>query len=339
MDNKITKSRLSNFFAYEWVFLIVLALVGILVWELVYTMTSVRLTVGQQFKYYFDETVYAVSPENLNSTLSERFSYDVLSLDYESLTSEYNVLSTRLTVQEGDAIFTDITPDQVEEGKYKTNRANSLLDSYDFYGADGLLDDAKKYLAGFLKAELVDTVTANPSVMLNYDNLDQTKIENGFLSRMRKDNRFRKADEKKAGIELEKERIKTLCSEVAFYEKVLDYDKTLSAEDSLFYRYKRFDQSIATSDEKDKEQYVNAQAYLKEERYGLKMGKLTFEIKPENESLKKVEDIVKLRSDGKPDNVVLLTFNFLGFQPDLQFETIIFTNTLIKLCSDIPSKI
>jgi hypothetical protein len=337
MDNKITKSRLSNFFAYEWIMLIVLAVVGIIVWELVYTMTSVRLTVGQQFKYYFDETVYAVSPQNLNQIIDDELSYDVLDCGYESLTSEYNVLSTRLTVQEGDAIFTDVTLTG-EEGAVKTSRANTLIDSYVFYSADELLSDAKTYLSKFLKEEYKQTVESNPSVMLDFNNLDTAKIESSFLARMKKDNRFRSQEDKQLGIKLEIERINDLITEVIFFEKVVEYDNNLAPENSIFYRYKRFDQIIATSAEDEKQQYIDAQKDLKEERYGLKMGKLKVENLSSKPNKKNIEEFVKIYTDttSSADNVVLLTFNFLNEQQDLQFETITFMNTLIELCSDIP---
>jgi hypothetical protein len=54
MDNKITKNRLSNFLAYEWIVIIIVCVVLIFVWEIVYTVGAVRLTAGQKFNFYFD---------------------------------------------------------------------------------------------------------------------------------------------------------------------------------------------------------------------------------------------------------------------------------------------
>ena len=45
MDNRITKSRLSNYFSYEWILIILVSLLSLLVWELIYTVSAVRLTV------------------------------------------------------------------------------------------------------------------------------------------------------------------------------------------------------------------------------------------------------------------------------------------------------
>ena len=43
MNNKISKRRLSNFLAYEWILMIVVALAAIVVWELIFSFSSVRL--------------------------------------------------------------------------------------------------------------------------------------------------------------------------------------------------------------------------------------------------------------------------------------------------------
>ena len=69
MDNKITKTRLSNFLSYEWILLIILTVAAIVVWELVYTMTSVRLTVGQQYKIYYDEELDTAGHNKLYMSL------------------------------------------------------------------------------------------------------------------------------------------------------------------------------------------------------------------------------------------------------------------------------
>ena len=61
MDNKLTKKRLSDFLAYEWILTIIIAVAAIVVWELVYTMSAVRLTVGQAFKYYYDEKASTIN--------------------------------------------------------------------------------------------------------------------------------------------------------------------------------------------------------------------------------------------------------------------------------------
>lgn len=333
MDNRITKSRISNFFAYEWIAFIAIAVAGILLWELVYTIASVRLTTGQYFKYYYDDTIYAMSPSNLDTRLYDdgTYSYDVLNWGYETLSSDYNVLTTRLSIQEGDAIFTDIAPDEVEEGSYVTNRANELIDNCSVYSMEDLLKDAKAYLSGFLKDGIaVDEVT-DSDAMLDYANLDGEKIAANFLTRMRKDNRYRTDDEKAAGIISEKERIEKLCVDVTFFQSVLEYDGAQSVENSLFYSYRMYDQTIATLEkDKDKENYEQAQENKTVQRYGLKMEKLTG-------GELDVRNYMRLNTSDATDssNVVLLVFNFKEQQPDLQYETVSFVSQIIRLFSNI----
>ena len=98
MDSKITKKRLSNFLSYEWIVLIIFCVLSIIVWELVYTMTSVRLTVGQKFKFYYDYDLYSGANSTLVSHLKEdeAFSYDVQNISAEWLLEANDLLSTRL---------------------------------------------------------------------------------------------------------------------------------------------------------------------------------------------------------------------------------------------------
>ncbi len=49
MDNKITKKRLGDLCSYDWILFIAAIAAAILVWELLYAFTSVKLTTGQRF--------------------------------------------------------------------------------------------------------------------------------------------------------------------------------------------------------------------------------------------------------------------------------------------------
>ena len=62
MDNKITKNRLQSFLSYEWIKVIIFALVFIVAWEFVYAIISVKPTVGQDFKFYFDQDLILPVP-------------------------------------------------------------------------------------------------------------------------------------------------------------------------------------------------------------------------------------------------------------------------------------
>ena len=116
MDNKITKRRLHDFLSYEWIAIIAIIVVCILAWELIFTMTRVTLTPGQDFLVFYDETIDS-EPSSTTPALYMRkdnsnrmvFSYDVLKVGHEELIAGYNVLSDRLLLKEGDVIITDCT--------------------------------------------------------------------------------------------------------------------------------------------------------------------------------------------------------------------------------------
>ena len=151
MDNKLTKKRLSDFLAYEWILTLIVAVAAIVLWELVYTVSAVRLTTGQSFKYYFDENVSSLGDGAFYTMLSDDvFSYDVKELSSEQLTSKYNVLSTRLSVYEGDVIFTDTV-----ENESQPVRAKTLADSYG-YNYERLLSDAEEYVSQFYTGGKLD---------------------------------------------------------------------------------------------------------------------------------------------------------------------------------------
>ncbi len=317
MDNKLTKRRLSDFFAYEWIITIVAAVVVIIVMELIYTVAATRLSTGQQFKYYLDEDLYVYdgSAYEIYNLLGvetgkngKTFSFDVLSVESENLTSSYNVLSVRLSVQEGDAIFTSAK--EKEDGSV---RAKTIIDQFPVYNLQLLLDSAKEYIAQFKVG----------------GNLDENKIRAYFDERMKGDNRFRTEAEKEAGRQNEIGRIVKLAADVEDFETLM----TIGEEKGLFYKYTKYEQAATNEDNE------NARAAYEKEKtdgrenvvYGINMGALTHA--PEKTDKKNVSDYLKL-SDGTAENVVLILFDFSSYQYDLQFECISFVNTLVKEFSD-----
>lgn len=324
MDNKVTKSRLSNFLSYEWIVMIALVVAAIFVWEFVYTVSAVRLSVGQQFKYYYDQNISTTGMDDFYDLITNKntFSYDVLKFDREGLTAENNVLSIRLSIQEGDAIFTDnVVRYDSEEDKVGTVRSAEVVDAFSMYDLSELLKDAESYLSQFL----LDGQTE-----LKYENMDKAKIESHFLTRMKKDNRYRKEADKKTGVEQECQRIEKLCKEVADFKTVLSYN-----DDALFYRYTKYTQSKnRATKEKDKADYeylLNREIEQGRENaiYGINIGALPVGDKTQPSKY------VKVVGATDASNVVLMVFNFRNEQPELQFETISFINTMIRECSTI----
>lgn len=365
MDNRITKSRLSNYFSYEWILIILVSLLSLLVWELIYTVSAVRLTVGQQFKYYYDQNISYGADGALFDLFKYgeadgTFSYDILSLTSESLNDDFNVLSVRLSIQEGDVIISDTVMTEPDEdataeeiANFKpTCRANTLADGIDgssICSMEKLLADAKNYLKGFLKSEdelLRNGVVTDGDEMLDYDNLDGEKIKQHFLERMAGDNRFRTDEQKTAGVELEKGRIKKLCDETQFFQDLIEYDEKISAEnpeDSLFYRYTRFQQSYETTDDEQSKQTYEELLTEEKERnknvYGSSDGTLRYGLKADKlkggSDKQEISKYFKIKDGKDATGVVIMVFDFLEYQPDLQFESIAFMNTIVRACSDI----
>ena len=359
MDNKITKRRLSDFLAYEWILMIVIAVVAILVWELVYTMAGVRLSVGQQFKFYFDETVYG----NASAVISildkdgedGALSYDILELNAESLSSDFNVLSTRLSIQEGDILITDCKDpteeENSEEVEDKSIRLKTMVDSYDGYAFEELLLDAKIYLLGFIKDNVSDpfdySVLEKKETLVA--NLDTQKIEKSFRSRMKKDNRFRKESDIKIGIGLETERLTKLYKEVVAFDNLLEFENQYN---NLFYRYTKYSQS---RDKQEKESDKNAwNDYTQNEIKRLTDRGITGTEKVNGEftdtefiyainlvALPTVEvktnpsDLCVYKGTESAENVCIMVFDFRSYQPHLQFETISFINAIVRSCSTL----
>lgn len=352
MDNKITKRRLSDFLAYEWILMIVIAVVAILVWELVYTMAGVRLSVGQQFKFYFDETVYG----NASAVISildkdgeeGALSYDILELNAESLSSDFNVLSTRLSIQEGDILITDCKDpteeENSEEVEDKTIRLKTMVDSYDGYSYEEMLFDAKTYLRNYMTSNYVDSEAVFDTVVDGV--FDDVKIEKSFRSRMKKDNRFRKESDIKIGIGLETKRLTKLYKEVVAFGNLLEFENQYS---NLFYRYTKYSQSRDKQSDKnawndhtqneikrltDKgitgTEKVNGEFTDTEFIYAINLGAM-----PTAEGKTNPSDLCVYKGTESAENVCIMVFDFRSYQPHLQFETISFINAIVRSCSTL----
>ncbi len=323
MDNKITKNRLSDLLAYDWLKIILFSVVFIVVFELLFTVTGVRLTAGQKFKVFYDQKFSSSDTGKLYNLIRGKLSYDVIETDFEKLYegAETSILDARLSIQEGDVIITDsLKPD--EESQSQRIRAREIIDNYPVYSLEKLLSDGKDYLKRFLKDGEDDE--------LNFENLDIDKINANFLRRMKKDNRFRSEEQKNQGKILEQARIQNLCKDISDFEKILNCENQ-----DLFYRYTKYEQIMnsqkeGTNQRKTYQDYYNRECSEGRENavYGLNLFALTGG-KTQTENYFKI--------DGKTDtkDCVLLVFNFLNYQEDLQFECISFICTVVRECSSI----
>lgn len=319
MDKRITKKRLSDLLSYEWVVMIIVSVAIIAFWELAYAIGSVKVSVGQEFKYYYDQSIIVEEDAELINNLLEyeTFSYDVLKLGGEVLYSDNNVLLNRLSIQEGDVIFTDTLGLNEYQDEQKTIpkfvRAKYLIDTYDYkiYSIGQMLKDATVYAQGFM-------YEGQP---LLKENIDPLKIKACFLNRNGKDNRFRKNYEIEQGLELETKRIEKIIDNVEFLTEFIDNPNNESA----LFRYTRYEQSYNLA--QNKEQYKELmEDEVQNDIYGINIGALEGGL-----NVSKIM-YIKGSADGqvKTDNIVLMAFNFLTHQPDLQYESLSFICSTIK---------
>ena len=336
MDNRITKERLYNLMSYEWVLMIIILLVGILVFEFFFNFFGVQLTTGQNFKYYYDVNVDYTLEGGLIDVLYDKenptFSYDVLLVSGEVVKDEDNILSSRMRIQEGDVIISD-----VKVAEDNSVRARRIIDSdteIPIYHFEKLLLDGRKYLSKFLKDEFLTLSEAEKMEKTkDKNNLSTEKIDGAFLLRMKKDNRFRTEEQKSLGKTYERERIFRLVKEFNDFSHLLE----VGDEYGLLYRYTKFTQrkELAVDEETEKlyDDLINVEKKAGKENvvYGLKV-----------ENLKggkhNPSEFFKLSGGSDAKDVVIMVFDFLSYQEELQFETVCYINSIVRACSDIFKK-
>ncbi len=343
MDSKINKKRLSDFLAYEWILIIFLCVIAIVVWELVYTVSAVRLTAGQDYKFFYDKNIaYGENYSKLMNVLEiqddlgyangKTFSYEIQKIHAEEVLEDNDVLYLRLSVNEGDILFTDDKPREQEYGDVKYNEAlaKTRVDASDIpiTTFEDLLKQAKEYLKGVLK----------DGADISKDNLDDDKVLTEFEDRLGGDNRFRSSAEKATGLKLERERLEKLCDEVLAFEKLM------LLGDEYFFTYTKYEQSkeiAQVQEDIDQEYLAELDKYIKAEvdagrenaRYGLRADKLDLQTNADKQD---ISSLIRLKGEENTNsNTVIMVFDFIEEQPALQFESITVINNIVRACSTI----
>lgn len=314
MDNKITKKRLNHMFSYEWIVMIALTVAMILIWELCYSIFSVKLTSGQQFRMFYDYGVDGYQGKAFIDLLEteDTFSYEVLGRKYETLLKDSDVLYMRHEMGISDVIFTDVKDISAEGATSPYRRANEIIDDYKMYSFDRLATETEEYLE---------------SLKENGEFSDQ-KIEAGFLARNKKDNRYRSAEQKAQGIKDEKERLNKLSVDLETLKSVIAYDKqnVLDGKESIFYSYTRFEQSYeSATDPTEKTYYEQVLKEETSENYGIKLWLL----KGGKKNVLTYFDSA-LEKDVTCKDLVYLVFDMKNKKKDLQFELVSVTATILR---------
>ena len=335
MDNRLTKKRISDLLSYEWIFMIIVCVISIVFWELAYAFGSVKLTAGQHFRYYFDYTIYPTSNTDLKRELvyKNTFSYDILKLSSEAISQDYNVLADRLSIQEGDVIFTDVVGlDKYKEVVAKGEipearvRAFSIIDTIDYKIAsiDVMLENAKKYLEDNFFDDDYNQATDG----YGSGNIDDAKVRSVFLSRNGSDNRFRTTDSINQGVEQEKARIVKLCENVVFMQDFIDNPDNSDA----IIRYTKHSQNFEFTKNSLPNNY---QTWMQNEIaqgrgddvYAINLGKLM--------GGKNISNFMQYKLGDDLNDIVIMAFEFTSYQPHLQYESLSFICSTIKICMGI----
>lgn len=223
MDAKITKQRLGNLLAYDWLKIVVCIAAAVALLSIFFTMVGTRPTNAQTFEVYAYTDVSTGSDfTRLDDEFEEKktFSYEILETSWNSFSGNAyagSAYTARRAAGEGTAMFmTDVTETD-EEGNItseSTLKAMTARESdgacYGLYageaGTGGFWDTqyyievwCKQYLAKFYNTE-------NFEKLADFD----ARVEEHFLARNNKDKRFRSSAKKQEGIALEKARIEGL---------------------------------------------------------------------------------------------------------------------------------
>lgn len=218
--------------SYDWLKIIGLALVFILFWNLIFTMTATGVRPSQQFTVFNHQANYALSDDfyyHLNDAVKgDTFSYEVIEETTNDLVKAGDYVSTmysvRLATDEGDVMFIPKISDQSTayeengETKYEANYLQTFLKNYRSYLYDldpdtegGYFYELKAYLNGYY------------ADYKNAETIDRAKIEKDFRARAKKnkDKRFKTETELTLGAQKEVERIQKYRNALVKFENYL----------------------------------------------------------------------------------------------------------------------
>ena len=297
MDARITKQRLANMLAYDWLKIVGMIALAAVFFSLFFTMIATRATDGQTFYVYaFNGLTTGSDFSSLTDDMDAKgvFGYDILRTGSEAFSSNAlygnSVYTARRSAGEGRVMFVNDVRTKNEDG----TESSKLLDFLDYRGTEFerfssfldpevFLTDCKKYLTGFFGEDL----SGEPN---------QDKVREAFMARNGKDKRFRTSAKKEAGVKSEVERLIKIRDDYLLVEQEMG-------------------QSI---------DYMRYTTEQKEHTVGLSMRALN------------LTDLIyyTVKSEGKEvkgnDEVVLCLFNNGTREGDLRYETVNFIAYILR---------
>ena len=323
MDAKITKKRLAQMLAYDWLKIVAVILAVIFAWTLLFGMTGTRITPAQQFtvinyksNVLLEKTGFANSYQKAAS--DKIFSKEVLELKQEDLarsTSQANLmLQARVSVAEGDVIVLPNIPDA--DSAYERD-GQTLYDSHlqslmlgyghllynlDPTAEDGFFKQMERYVYGY------------------YENgqLNEEKVEQDFLARIQKnkDKRYKNQSQIDAGIQADKERIQK------YYDGLTEFYGYVGEGLVSFTRVQAFDRN------KEDELLYDGQYFLNLCPDTSTMGGLSkifaYEKQEVNEETGATQKVITA------ENMHVAFFKFAEVEEGFAYESLLYINYLIR---------
>ena len=130
----------------------------------------------------------------------------------------------------------------------------------------------------------------------------------------------------------ERKRIERICYDVACAKYLLQNHS------EIFYQYARYSQNLSLKDNDTNEMLVknqkehNLKKYGKEQlSYGVDLSKMSFTA--DSQGKYEITSFFSKKGGGAKD-LSMMMFDFVEYQPDLQFESLAFSNTVIKITSN-----
>lgn len=319
MDAKITKQRLSNFLSYDWLKILLAAVLAVVAICVFFTTVRTMPSDRQVFTVYAYELsegddAYSFSDDLLENDI---FSYEILQTQYESLTQSATgslfgglysgaTYATRLVNSARTVMFVNGLDDASSAGydavkslvgvnsHLTGNERNGYLDFEEY------LSDCKAYLTVFFGDDFENGT------------LDEEAAENCFSARNNGDKRFRSEEQKETGLLQEKARLERLREDYLAVTEAFGREK-------LSYSSFTIDEDAATEDQPVGE-YI----------CGVSLGKLNT---LRNLFYYETEDAESGETEKTVSGIAMIIFNSTDLSDktnDLRYETISFLSYLLK---------
>lgn len=199
MNKTKSKKDFTNALSYNWLKICAFTLIAAIVWLIVFSVISPRVTNGQTFYFY---TYGDIESTDLKSLVKSAQSGGALSYDVREIVAskvakdEAYRLTAYLGAGEGDVIV-------VSDDTFNFGLSG-------FYDIDSLIADTEDYCMQFSSSESEFII-------------DEQKVREDFLKNKKKDKRFKTQKQKEEGVVLAKERVVCMYESAVYLKKVLLY--------------------------------------------------------------------------------------------------------------------